>query len=99
MTGMTYVKKITSVASDLGTTVNRVWPPIHRVLTFSLADDMISPRKSLSASIERGNVSIAYGSRLLSRIRIRGIKTDLRLSRRQISAAGGPFVFPFVSVQ
>ena len=74
MTGMTNVKKMTAAASDLGAKLNRIWVPIRRVLTFSPADDMIAPKKNLSVSIDKGNISIAYGSRFLSKISIKGIK-------------------------
>jgi len=74
MTGMTNVKKMTSAASDLGAKFNRIWVPIRRVLTFSPAGDIIAPQKNLSASIDKGNISIAYGSRFLSKISIKGIK-------------------------
>ena len=74
MTGITNLKKMTSVASDIGAKLGRVWAPIQRVLTFSPADDMIASQKNLSASIDKGNISIAYGSRFLSRINITGLR-------------------------
>lgn len=74
MTGITDVKKMTAAASALGAKLYTIWVPIQRVLTFSPADDMIAPKKNLSVSIDKGNISIAYGSRFLSKISIRGIK-------------------------
>lgn len=74
MTGVTDVKKITTAASDLGAKLYRIWGPIRRVLTFSPADDMIAPESNLSVSIDKGNISIAYGSRFLSKISIKGLK-------------------------
>src|SRR3990172_9570481 len=74
MTGRTDVKKMLTAASGLGAKLNRIWAPIRRVLTFSPADDMIAPQKNLSASIDKGNISIAYGSRFLSKISLKGIK-------------------------
>src|SRR5512139_2471393 len=74
MTGITDVKKITTAASDLGAKLYRIWVPAQRVLTFSPADDMIAPESNLSVSIDKGSISIAYGSRFLSKISIRGIK-------------------------
>lgn len=74
MTGIMDVKKITAAASDLGAKLHTIWVPIQRVLTFSPADDMIAPKKNLSVSIDKGNISIAYGSRFLSKISISGIK-------------------------
>ena len=74
MNGITDVKKMTTAASDLGAKLYRIWVPIRRVLTFSPADNMIAPKKNLSVSIDKGNISIAYGSRFLSKISIKGIK-------------------------
>jgi len=74
MTGITDVKKITAAASDLGGKLYRIWGPIQRVLTFSPADEMIAPENNLSVSIDKGNISIAYGSRFLSKISIGGMK-------------------------
>jgi len=74
MNGITDMKKMTSAASDLGAKLKKVWNPIQRILTFSPADDLIAPKKNLSASIDKGNISLAYGSRFLSRISIKGIK-------------------------
>ena len=47
---------------------------IRRILTLSPADDAISRKRALAISIERGRISVAYGSRLFSRIRIAGVK-------------------------
>ena len=74
MTDLTTFRKIPSAISDLGAAINRIWPLVRRVLTFSLADDLIAPQKNLSASIDLGKVSLAYGSRFLSRITIKGTK-------------------------
>ncbi len=74
MTDMANVKKMTAVASTLGAKLYRIWVPIQRVLTFSPADNMVAPRKNLSASIDKGKIAIAYGSRFLSKISIKGIR-------------------------
>ncbi len=74
MTGITDVKKMTAAVSDLGAKLYSIWVPIRRVLTFSPADDMIAPKNNLSVSIDKGNISIASGSRFLSKISITGIK-------------------------
>ena len=74
MTGTTNVKKMNYVASAIGEKLVRVWTPIQRVLTFSPADEMIATQKNLSASIDKGNISMAYGSKFLSRINIKGLQ-------------------------
>jgi len=43
---------------------------LHRLLTFSLADEIVSPRRDIVVSIHAGGMSMAYGSRFLSRIKI-----------------------------
>jgi len=47
---------------------------LYRLLTFSLADESISPESFVSISIERGRISFAHGKRIISRINIRNIK-------------------------
>jgi len=77
MTGMTNIKKMTSAVSNIGAKLNRVWAavrPMGRFLAFSPADDMIALQKNLSVALDKGNISIAYGSRFLSRISLKGIK-------------------------
>jgi general secretion pathway protein L len=49
-----------------------IWEPVWKRLTFNLADGILAPLKSLSVSIEKGGVAIVFGSRFLSKIRIRG---------------------------
>ncbi|MDH5202042.1 MAG: PilN domain-containing protein [Nitrospirota bacterium] len=71
MTRTIAIKKIVSIASDSAIKLKEMWPPVQRVLTFSIADDIIAPKKNLCISIEKGSLSIAYGSRFLSRIKIR----------------------------
>lgn len=47
---------------------------LWKILSFSIADDHIAPGRCLSVLIERGGISVAYGSRLFSRMKIRGIR-------------------------
>ncbi|MBI5634042.1 MAG: PilN domain-containing protein [Nitrospirae bacterium] len=74
---MTNAKKMTSAASDIGAKLRRAWTavsPVGRILTFSPADDKIALQKNLSIALDKGNISIAYGSRFLSKISITDIK-------------------------
>ncbi|MDX9820348.1 MAG: PilN domain-containing protein [Syntrophales bacterium] len=43
---------------------------LHRLLTFSIADEIVSPRRDIVVCIHDGGMSMAYGSRFLSRIKI-----------------------------
>lgn len=47
---------------------------LYRFLTFNLADESLSPDRLISVSIEKGQISFAYGTRLLSRIKIKAMK-------------------------
>lgn len=75
MTGSLSIRKLTSVLSGSTARLRSLWEPLGKVLTFSLADESVAPAKNVTISIERGVVSVAYASRVLSRIRIRGFKT------------------------
>jgi Tfp pilus assembly protein PilN len=75
MTGAIALKKITTFASASGAFLSRIGRPVWKVLTFGLSDDIISPKKALCASLEKGSVSIALGSRFLSKIKIRGYRS------------------------
>src|SRR4030042_1607779 len=74
MTGTTAIKKFVSIASDSASKLKRIGTPFWRVLTFSPADDRILPQKALCASIEKGGLSVVFGSRFLSKIKIKGFR-------------------------
>jgi Tfp pilus assembly protein PilN len=69
------IKKLTSFTSGSTTRLkDSIWRPLWKILTFNPADDTISPEKNLSVSLEKSALSVAYGSRFLSRIKIKGVK-------------------------
>ncbi|MDA8433914.1 MAG: PilN domain-containing protein [Nitrospiraceae bacterium] len=68
------IRKLTSLAAGSGQRAKRIGSSLLRVLTFSAADDLIFPQNNLSVSIERGGLSIAYGSRFLSGVSVRKTK-------------------------
>jgi len=69
------VKKLTSFAFGIIPKLMKLVNFLQRVLTFSPADDFIFPQKSLSVSIGKGDLSVAYGTRFLSGIILKGAKT------------------------
>jgi general secretion pathway protein L len=71
MTRTIVIKKLVSIASDSAIKLKEMWKPLQRILTFSIADDIIAPKKNLCVSIDKGNLSIAYGSRFLSQMKIK----------------------------
>lgn len=74
MNGSAVITKVTTFASTSSSFLKRIWNPLWKVLSFSLADDAISPAKVLSASLDKGTLSVVYGSRLLSRITVKGVR-------------------------
>jgi len=48
--------------------------PLWKILSFSIADDRIAPKQCLSVLIERGGISVVYGTRLFTQMKIRGIR-------------------------
>ena len=70
MNGTIITGKLTDIASSSSALLKKAWDPIWKILSFSLADEKIYPAKTLSVSIEKGMLSLVYGSRFLSRIKI-----------------------------
>jgi Tfp pilus assembly protein PilN len=75
MNGTVAIKKLSDFASTASIALKKIWSPLSKVLTFSAADDTIYPKKGVSVSIEKGSFAIVYGSRFLSRLRIKKLKT------------------------
>ncbi len=72
MNGTTVISKLSSIASGYSAVLKRMAEPLRLLLSFSLADDSIYPAKVVSASLEKGSLSVVYGTRLLSRLKIHG---------------------------
>lgn len=68
------VKKVTDVISGSLAGLGSIGRPVLKVLTFSLGDDALAPAKSVCIAVERGLLSVAYGSRIFSRLTIRDCK-------------------------
>ncbi|MCL5023903.1 MAG: PilN domain-containing protein [Nitrospirae bacterium] len=75
MTVAVDVKKLTSALAGSAERLRSFWVPFRKVMTFSAADDSLFPAKSIAVSIERSFLSVVCGSRLLSKIRIKGFKS------------------------
>lgn len=74
MNGTTVINKLTTIATGSSSALKKLWEPLWRALSFSLADDRIYPARTLSVSLDKGTLSVVYGTRFLSRIRIRGVR-------------------------
>lgn len=62
------------ISSGHGAPLKRFWDKVWKVLTFNLLEGVLLPRKCFSVSIEKGSISVAYGIRFLSKLRIKGFE-------------------------
>lgn len=69
------IKKLTDFASGSVPRLLRLGSSFQRILTFSPADDLIFPQKAISVSIGKGSLSVAYGTKILSAMSLKGLKT------------------------
>jgi Tfp pilus assembly protein PilN len=74
MTTTVAIEKLSIAGSDLLARVERLRKPFWNLLTMSLMDGVLAPRKSLSVSIERGYLWVIVGSKFLSKIRVQGFR-------------------------
>ncbi|HAM52793.1 MAG TPA: hypothetical protein DCP92_19640, partial [Nitrospiraceae bacterium] len=68
------ITKLTSIVAGSATKLKGLGEVLLRVLSFGLDNDVISLKKDVCVSIENSEVSLAYGSRFLSKIKITGFK-------------------------
>ena len=66
-----------TLGSVYGTRLKRIWGKVWKVLTFNLVEGVIIPKKCLSVTLEKGAVSVAYGTLFLSKPRIKKFKRHL----------------------
>jgi Tfp pilus assembly protein PilN len=69
-----HVQKIGDLSSAAGRRVTGGLASFWRIVTLSLGDDRVAPKSGLAASLYAGGASIAYGSRLFSKIKIKGLQ-------------------------
>lgn len=74
-TGILKTERIISQLGNISEVLSRLFRRFIKVLTLSPFDESISYKKALTLSIEKGSISAAFGSRLLTKIRIKAIKT------------------------
>jgi Tfp pilus assembly protein PilN len=60
-----------TMSSRYGMRLKKAWDTIWKALTFNLIEGVILPKKCLSFSVEKGAISVAYGTLFLSRPRIK----------------------------
>ncbi len=76
MTGAIALQKLVTISSESIARAKRLAKPLRKILFFSLADETILPKRALALSIEPGQLSIIYGSRFFSRIKVKGTRTS-----------------------
>lgn len=69
-TFQTYIDKL----NPFWTTLQKTGNSIQKVVLLNPTDDRISYKSNLCLSIDRGEITAAYGVRFFSRIRVKGIK-------------------------
>lgn len=74
MNGTAAINKLSLWASAFSSVLKKFTDPVARLLTFSLADDRLYPGRCVAASLDRGSLSVVYGRRFLSRLKIHGIR-------------------------
>jgi len=74
MNGSPVITKLTTFASASSTVMRQVLNPVWKILSISAADDAVYPANVVSASIDKGTLSVVYGSRVLSQIKVKGIR-------------------------
>lgn len=68
------IAKLSFLATDSLTKIERVWRAIWKVLVFSPVDEALLPKKGLCISIEKDDFHIISGTSFLSRLSINGYK-------------------------
>ncbi len=71
---MEAIKKITSFVFDTASGARKITLPLRNALTFNAADERISYKKELCVAVEKTGVSVAYGTRFLSSLSVKGMK-------------------------
>jgi Tfp pilus assembly protein PilN len=59
------------MSSRYGMRLKKAWDTVWKALTFNLIEGVVLPKKCLSFSVEKGAISVAYGTLFLSRPRIK----------------------------
>lgn len=72
MTSTVSIEKFKKILVDSKIKMQDLWEPFWKKLTYNLAEGILSPVKVLSISLEKGGLAIVYGSRFMSKIKIRG---------------------------
>jgi general secretion pathway protein L len=65
---------MSALTADVALRFSALTAPVRRVLLFSPADDLVYPQTNVTAAIDKGSVSAAYGSKVLSLVTVKGVR-------------------------
>ncbi|MGD0280864.1 MAG: PilN domain-containing protein [Dissulfurispiraceae bacterium] len=71
---MEAIRKINLFASETVSALRKVALPLSNALAFSAADERITYKKELCVAVEKSGIAVAYGTRFLSFVSVRGMK-------------------------
>lgn len=68
------IAELINPAAAVAVLLRKSWKAIYKILRFSPADNIIYPAKCIGISIDKGFISIAYGTRFFGKITIKKTK-------------------------
>ncbi|MGC2061617.1 MAG: PilN domain-containing protein [Thermodesulfovibrionales bacterium] len=71
---MPAISRMSALTADFALKFSALAVPVRRVLLFSPADDLVYSQTNVTAAIDKGSVSAAYGSKVLSLITLKGVR-------------------------
>ena len=74
---MQAISRMSALISGFALRFSELTTPVRRVLLFSPADDLVYPQTNVTAAIDKGSVSAACGSKVLSMVSVKGVREYL----------------------
>ncbi len=74
MKDMETIREITSLASEAASALGKVTQPLRSALSFSVVDERITYKKELCVAVGRSGTAVAYGTRFISSLSVRGLR-------------------------
>ncbi|MBA4373791.1 MAG: hypothetical protein C0402_13140 [Thermodesulfovibrio sp.] len=74
---MPTIFSMAALTADVALKFSALMAPVRRVLLFSPADELVFPQANVTAAMDRGSVSVAFGSKVLSFVAVKGVREYL----------------------
>lgn len=74
---MPAISRMSAWTADFALRFSALTAPVRRLLFFSPADELVYPQTNLTVAIDKGSVSAAYGSKVLSRVTVKDVREYL----------------------